>query len=61
MFICEIKIFDKNMIRANKQSGEKIFGKLASDLGYSDKVQHLIWLWYHPAAKCSTTILDKKA
>jgi hypothetical protein len=49
------------MIRGTKNSGEKVFGKLATDLGYSDKVQHLIWLWYHPTAKCSTNILDKTA
>jgi len=49
------------MMRGTKQSGEKVFGKLATDLGYSDKVQHLIWLWYHPAAKCSSDILNQKA
>ncbi|MGD6808689.1 MAG: hypothetical protein ACQCN3_03235 [Candidatus Bathyarchaeia archaeon] len=43
-----------------KNSSEKVFGKLAADLGYSDKVQHLIWLWYHPNAECSADILDKK-
>jgi hypothetical protein len=48
------------MISATKRSTEKVFGKLATDLGYSDKVQHLIWLWYHPKAKCSPDILDQK-
>ncbi len=60
MFISEINFFDKNMIRGTKHSNEKVFGKLATDLGYSDKVQHLIWLWYHPTEKCSTDILDQK-
>jgi hypothetical protein len=47
-------------MKGNKKSGEKVFSKLA-DSGYSDKITYLIWLWYHPKAKCSTDVLEKKA
>jgi hypothetical protein len=48
------------MIQAKRQSNEAVFTELA-DLGYSDKTAYLIWLWYHPAAKCATDVLEKKA
>jgi len=49
----------ESMIKRKKQASEKVFDKLA-DLGYSDKTAYLIWLWYHPGAKCSSDVLDKK-
>jgi hypothetical protein len=41
------------------KSGEKIFSNLP-EFGYSEKTAYLIWLWYHPTAKCSTDVLDPK-
>jgi hypothetical protein len=43
----------------SKKSGEKVFSELASN-GYSEKITYLIWLWYHPKAKCATDILEPK-
>jgi hypothetical protein len=47
------------MVQKNRKSDEKVFGELG-EAGYSDKAAHLIWLWYHPKAKCSSDVLNEK-
>lgn len=45
------------MITDTTLSEEKNFFDKITDLGHSNKVTYLIWLWYHPKAKCSPDIL----
>jgi len=59
LYAKKVRFFLINMLKGNKKSGEKVFSELAN-LGYSNQITYLIWLWYHPKAKCAADVLEKK-